>query len=243
MAKWEGLFAADFGQIGSAALEEGAAESYAASRQQCAFVVDSGEAAEAGAAADSVEDGFDVVVGVVGDKDVFGGDLQGDAFEELIASFACPFFGCFWGFDGWIGLDSLDVSGQAEFIGEVFDETGVLVGVGTAHAVVEVGDVDFPVELVAASDGSDGAEEQYGVESAGDSDDVVCGSGVPISLLEPVGEQFEECFPGHGRAPGERRKFVFRAWLWHGNLRLAPGVGSRRSGIEEYTLCGRWGQG
>lgn len=121
---------------------------------------------EAAAAAEIGEDGFRLVVGVMGEDDDPGVVLFGHAEEEVMARLACGSFdgdAAFFGEGCYIGV--LDLAGELVLFGELLDEGGVAVGFLTAQAVVEVAEDEV---------GEAGVEEQmqegHGVATAGEAE-------------------------------------------------------------------------
>ena len=117
------------------ALEERADERQG--RGQASDSRHAGQSGDPSPASDAMQDGFNLVVGRVGDGQVAGAVSMSDLAQELVPKIPEV---CFTGVHRWVDGGARGVARQIQAFGERFDGREIGVGFGAAQAVVQVGD-------------------------------------------------------------------------------------------------------
>jgi hypothetical protein len=143
-----------------------------------------GEAIDARAAEEAEEDGFSLIIRVVGEDDGGGVGGCGDGAQGAEAGGARGGFA-----GGFRESETFGDAGEIERGGESADEGGIGRGGGAADAVVDVGDLKRPVPMVGAIDGVEEAKQGDGVGTAGDGEEELGVLGQQVVAVKRLVEQ------------------------------------------------------
>jgi hypothetical protein len=127
-------------------VQEGSHQSNTTARLNRTNRAHPGQTAQARAAANAVQDGLGVVVGVMGDRHEIASGLERSAFKKVVSQSPRNLFGrSALGGDDRGDIDLFMDETQAQALGLIAYKRLFVVGGRAAHCVIQVGDVQGPM--------------------------------------------------------------------------------------------------